>query len=430
MVLAKASAVDNEATSATGEDLSGNTVDSSEEEDPAVEASSSTPIPTTVPSDAASAQDSSDVRDASKGSNSSPPSQVPSTSPMPGSHKSRTASAGGAMITSHDTPAMIGSASGFIPSSSSPESNTPSNSVNLDSASVSPAQYAIASNASVPAAAVAVPLALVAATVLASLVLFWLHRRSLAAQRERNAHLIDLQRGASIRSTESKAASLASNSYSDPGIEKAISALKGTEGDSQGQQQRVPTTHEPAEPQYPIPRTDVRRERSCAYDHSYERPYTHTYDRPYYRSHDRPREHFYDRAYDHPPFESRSRPASIRHPLHRPWRTPRTEYDHHRSYSRNYRGHSIRRHDFDDDEAATESVLSGYLSPPLPEPQVTHFDYDYRCERPLAPPRSHSRHTAPEMEDTYYSHYRPRNVYDSVERHVNNASYARTNRSV
>ncbi|KAL5518713.1 hypothetical protein ACEPAH_396 [Sanghuangporus vaninii] len=278
------------------------------------------------------------------------------------------------------------------------------------------------SRAGVPAAAIAVPISLVGATVLVSLGLCVLHRRSLAAQHARNAHLIDVQRNVSVRSSGSKAPSISSGNTSkpalidDPDIEKAIDALCGC--DSRASSRHSSLRREdsvPVSKHYRISRPDVLRERT------YEWPRDHDYD--------------YNLTF--------SRPPSDRYVCHP---SPRPSYDHPRSsfgrYSRTTRGYQRRNrnsiirtfrsnrdrdrnrddnHDDNDDGASsTDTILSGYVSPSIYSPMLSHRDR--YLAQPRLPPRSHSRQTAPEMR--YHRYNRSYDSYDA-----DTSPYARSRRS-
>ncbi|OCB86181.1 hypothetical protein A7U60_g6770 [Sanghuangporus baumii] len=267
------------------------------------------------------------------------------------------------------------------------------------------------SRAGVPTAAIAVPISLVGATVLVSLGLCIVHRRSLAAQRARNAHLIDVQRNASVRTSGSKAPSISSGNTSkpalidDPDIEKAIGALCGCDSRASSRQSSLRREDfVPASSHYHIPRPDVRRERT------YEWPCDHDYDhnlrfgRPpsdRYVCHPSPRPSYY-----HPrsSFErySRTTRGYQRRNRNNIMQTFRSNRDHDRNRDNDH-------DDNDDGSSSTDTILSGYVSPSIHSPMLSHRD-PYLAQ-PRLPPRSHSRQTAPEMR--YHRYNRSYDSYDA-----------------
>ncbi|THH05564.1 hypothetical protein EW145_g4706 [Phellinidium pouzarii] len=239
-------------------------------------------------------------------------------------------------------------------------------------------QTAITSHTALPTAAVAAPLSLVAVTLLASVVLCLAHRRSLAARRVRNAHLIDMQRSTAADSAYGKAPSVASSLsksalVADPDIEKTIGSLYGYRSNPSLQEhvsKRDPVVYTP--PHYPVPRQDVRTERMRTYDEPCERPHDREYARSYIE------------------YSSSSWCSFSRYRYYP--RSPPEKYTH--SFPEHVRQYSTRRgrHDRNDDcsegdASTTDSILN--ISPELPTPQVDSY-YD----RPRTPPRTHSRHTA------------------------------------
>lgn len=292
---------------------------------------------------------------------------------------------------SYDAPPKSGPAQSAAGTSSGTGSSSPADD-NLND--IEPQEHAL-SSAGLPTAAIAVPISLVGATLLVSLALFLVHRRSLAAQRARNAHILGIQRNASACTMDSKAQSFSSGmpksaSFDDPDIEKAIGALYGSDsrpsrhsslrrGDSM--------MYVPESTRYPVPRQDVRRERRRTYERDHDE-YERRYERRYRPTYDR---------YTQPPSpklryqSSYSRPTSERYARSLP--------EHHRR-SNAMRGHRHSRDDDEDGGSTTDSVLSDYVSPQLPASRLPRYD-SYRA-RPRAPPRTHSRNTAPEMDGYHY----------------------------
>ncbi|KAL5495524.1 hypothetical protein ACEPAI_987 [Sanghuangporus weigelae] len=280
------------------------------------------------------------------------------------------------------------------------------------------------SRAGVPTAAIAVPISLVGATVLVSLGLCIVHRRSLAAQRARNAHLIDVQRNASIRTSGSKAPSISSGKSSkpalidDPDIEKAIDALCGYDGRTSSRHSSLRREDSvPPSSHCHIPRPDIRRERT------YEWPCDHDYD--------------YNLRFSRPPSDRCVRDPSPRPSYHR----PRSSFERYSRSTRGYQrrnGNSIMRtfrsnrdrdrdrnrdgdhYDNDDGASSMDSILSGDVSPSIPSPMLSRRN-SYLAQTRL-PPRSHSRQTAPEMR-----YYRYNRSYDSHD--ADTSSFARSHRS-
>ncbi|KAL5534497.1 hypothetical protein ACEPAG_960 [Sanghuangporus baumii] len=278
------------------------------------------------------------------------------------------------------------------------------------------------SRAGVPTAAIAVPVSLVGATVLVSLGLCIVHRRSLAAQRARNAHLIDVQRNASIRTSGSRASSISNGNSSkpalldDPDIEKAIDALCGHDGRTSSRHSSLRREDSvPPSSHCHISRPDFRRERT------YEWPCDHEYD--------------YNLRFSRPPSDRYVRHPSPRPSYHRPRssfeRYPRSARGHQRqsgnSITRTFRSNRDRDrnrdgdHDDNDDGASsTDTILSGYVSPSVHSPMLSRRA-SYLAQ-PRLPPRSHSRQTAPGMR---YHRYNP--SYDPCD--ANTSPYARSHRS-
>lgn len=249
------------------------------------------------------------------------------------------------------------------------------------SLNLTPAQYATSSRAAVPTAAIAIPLALVGITLLISLILCFAHRRSLAAQRRRNSALIASQQGPGAPPAAAQAVpSLTSLPSSSGDIEKAISALNGTDA-PRSTSERGSVVYVPMSvPQQRTQRRDVRRDRV----HTYERSYTPSIASSQYSCRD------------------------IRHEY---GRTPAQEYA--SSFPLYLDNHNPRDNE-PDDVSTTGSVLSDYLSPSYDESCTSRRD-DY--PRPV--PRSHSRPTAPCVDDSMYSR---KDVYEVVNQVLANSS--------
>lgn len=279
-----------------------------------------------------------------------------------------------------------------------------------------PSQQVALSRAGLPTAAIAVPLSLLGATLIASLGLCIVHRRSLAAQRAKNAHLIEVQRNASVRTVESKVPSLADSTsrsalIEDPDIEKAIDALCGYERRRTRQaslDRESSAMHEPTSTRYPIPRQDVRRERTRTYERAYERPYelpcnfTRTDSDRLAPS---PRSRCHSSSYPRSPIE-----------------------DHERSFHTYHRcnsGARGNRYGWDQDEdvgaSTTDTILSSYYPPRIPPRRLPRHHSFYA--RPKLPDRSHSRCTAPAMDYSRYHHDND-GAYDPV-----SSPHARSHRS-
>ncbi|KAH8120477.1 hypothetical protein DFH11DRAFT_65932 [Phellopilus nigrolimitatus] len=282
---------------------------------------------------------------------------------------------------------------------------------------VVPPQSALASRTALPTAAVAVPLAIIAATLAVSLALYLVHRRSLASQRARNAHLIDAQRSTSVCNAHNNASFFASavstsDADEDVDIEKATRALCDSVSNPSLHahvKRRGESIYLPIASRYPVPKQDVRRER------------TRTYERGYGRSHDRSNP--CSRPYSYMSY--RSRTPSLRH--HHEYAQSPLE-DCARSLSTYHGRHStMREHGFNydrDDDGSTDSILFDFMSPQLPTPRLPRYDSYYR-ERPRAPLRSHSRHAVTKM-DGY--RYRKEDMYDAVSRAVAVSPQAKSHR--
>ena len=276
------------------------------------------------------------------------------------------------------------------------------------------------SRAGVPAAAIAVPVSLVGATILVSVGLCIVHRRSLAAQRARNAHLVDVQRNTSIRSATSKAPSIASRKSSkhalidDPDIEKAIDALYGRDGRASLRDfalQREDSVR--ASSRRSFPRPDIRRERT------YEWPYDHDRDHDYNLRFSRAPP---DRYARHPSSLSRSSYYRPRHSFERYSRSTR-EYQRRsrNSIMRMFRyGREDNNEGDNDGASSTDTILSGHVSPSIHSPTLSRRDS--HVARPRLPPRSHSRQTAPDSR--YERNQRWHNSYDA-----DSSPHARSRRS-
>ncbi|KAI5123743.1 hypothetical protein M0805_000335 [Coniferiporia weirii] len=227
---------------------------------------------------------------------------------------------------------------------------------------------AITVRAPFPTAVFAVPFSLVTATLLASIALCLAHRRSLAAQRARNAH-IKLPRSVSASSTGNEVSSVASAAckssfVAEPDVEKAVGVPYESDRNPplphtcvQG---RDSVVHAPNISRYPVPRRDVRREQAgWAYVGQY--------------------------------LEYSSRPLL---PSYRRSRLLAKEYA--RSLDTCHRS-VYHCGESDRNASETDIILSGNLSPQPSAPRLS-YSGSY-CESLRVPPRLHISHTAPELDD-------------------------------
>lgn len=238
--------------------------------------------------------------------------------------------------------------------------------------SLAPGQLSTNNHAQISAVAVAVPLTLVAVTLLASVLLCYVHQRSMASQRQKNVDL--------LATSGNMVHSLSMDPHAGPSdVEKAIDALYSYEQAPVQPQGRA--VYVPVQVKHPIPRTDARR----------------------------------DRLYM--PYTSRAS-------------TPGTYVDR-RSYSSEYQpytgGYTGRHSDekrrfvventHDMDDSATEAVLSEYLS--TPSHMFRSESSNSIASRQLRhPPQLHSRCSAPDSHYGYRDGERERDVYDAVSRAV------------
>lgn len=302
---------------------------------------------------------------------------ITDSSGTPGtSHSKATGAPGTSMQTSVPAAAVS-----YIPTGPPMPSSVASGS--SGSLNLTPAQYATSSRAAVPSAAIAIPLALVGTTLLISLILCFAHRRSLAAQKRRNSVLIASQQGpgappAAVQAVPSLT-SLPSSSTVPDDIEKAISALNGTDAPHSASKHGSVVYVPVSVPQQRTHRRDVRRDRV----HTYERSYTPSIASSQY---------------------------SCRDIQHEYGRTPAQEYA---SSFPLYLDRNNPRDYEPDDISTTGSVLSDYLSPSNDESCTSR-----RGDYPRPVPRSHSRATAPCVEDAMYSR---QDVYEVVNRVLANS---------
>ena len=263
------------------------------------------------------------------------------------------------------------------------------------------------SRAGLPTAAIAVPLSLLTATFFISIILCFTHRRSLSKQSRRNAQII--KRCSSVRSNYSTSKS---SMKTDPDVEKAIDALTRQGHDHAdmhyhncGLTRSLSSNfscHSHTS-QYPVPRQDVRRERIPRLERTYEYVRGSRLGSSVYERTKRPgrRERGYSDCYTidtHHLHSSRSLGS------HRD--LSRSDNTYSRRLRRDYGRDRIsvdRVLDSDDECASstTGSILSGYVSPVLLTPRLMSRNQDEE-ELPQAPPRSHSRNTAP---DLLYDHH-------------------------
>lgn len=118
--------------------------------------------------------------------------------------------------------------------------------------SLAPGQLSTNNHAQISAVAVAVPLSLVAVTLVASVLMCYVHQRSVASQRQKNVDLL------------ATSGNMVHSSSVDPqagpsDVEKAIDALYAYEQAPLPSQDRP--IYVPMQAKHPIPRTDARRDR-------------------------------------------------------------------------------------------------------------------------------------------------------------------------
>ncbi|KLO20028.1 hypothetical protein SCHPADRAFT_27048 [Schizopora paradoxa] len=234
--------------------------------------------------------------------------------------------------------------------------------------SLAPAQLSTNNHAQISAIAVAIPLALVAVALIASVLMCYVHQRSMASQRKKNIDLLATS-GNMVHSTSL-------DPHAGPSdVEKAIDALYSYEQVPPQPQGRP--IYIPVQAKHPIPRTDARR----------------------------------DRLYM--PYNSRAS-------------TPGT-YVERQSYHSDYAPYTggllgekrrfVVENTHDMDDSATEAVLSEYLSTPS-HMYRSESSRSFDSRRLHHPPQLHSRCSAP---DSYYEHRHSdveRDVYEAVSRVV------------
>lgn len=300
---------------------------------------------------------------------------------------------------------------------------------------------ALTTRAALPTAAIAVPLALVGATLVASLALWFAHRRALATQHAKNAQIV--ARATSVRSSRSRGSagsgvSKRRGSIGDPDIEKAIGALY----DSDRERERKPPL---TRARYPIPKADVRRGQSYesrCYDYDFEEGYgadDRIYsddDRDYgyfherrsvdsHRTHTRPR--VVQATYDRPRYihhRSCDRLHSGRCSVDRAQR-PVSRRDTHSAYAASHHssirssGRRLPRESADDgNESTTESILTDYLPTSRSASRFggsgAQSSIRSISNHPRLPPRTYTRRSAQDVDDPSINF---RNDHRSVPRH-------------